>query len=151
MGALLPIVTKKDPSTQKVTKEYDKEDGDLTVLGEIISSLPIDVRLGKLVVYGYLFNLLEESVIIAAGLSNKSIFTFPFEQKIKAYANKLMWSNRSFSDCLAVLLAYRLLRFQRGFFSVENFIFSACGKTNVRLAILPIKESTRKSGAGNDS
>lgn len=123
MGALLPIVTKKDPTTKKVTKEYDKEDGDLTVLGEIVSSLPIDVRLGKLVVYGYLFNLLQESVIIAAGLSNKSIFTFPFDQKIKAYANKLMWSNRSFSDCLAVLLAFRYKNITSSFY-VAKWTFS---------------------------
>jgi len=30
----------------------------MTLLGEIVASLPIDVRLGKLVVYGYLFGVL---------------------------------------------------------------------------------------------
>ncbi len=79
-----------------------KDDGDLTVLGEIVAGLPVDCRLGKvigemftsvfffpmvrhlfiqLIVYGHLFNVLEEAVIIAAGLSNKSIFTTPMEKK----------------------------------------------------------------------
>ena len=60
-----------------------KEDGDLTVLGELVAGLPIDVRLGKLVIYGHLFDVLEEAVIIAAGLSNKSIFRTPMEKKME--------------------------------------------------------------------
>ena len=83
-----------------------KDDGDLTTLGELLSKLPIDVRLGKLVVLGHLFDVLEEAVIVAAGLSGKSIFSVPFEDKVNAYANKLTWAKRSFSDCLAILNAY---------------------------------------------
>ena len=60
-----------------------RDDGDLTVLGEIIASIPVDVRLGKLLVYGQLFNVLPECVIIAAGLCNKSIFTTPMEKKVQ--------------------------------------------------------------------
>ena len=71
-----------------------------------ISKLPIDVRLGKLVVLGHLLDVLEEAVIVAAGLSGKSIFSVPFEDKVNAYANKLTWAKRSFSDCLAILNAY---------------------------------------------
>ena len=29
-----------------------KDDGDITVIGEIIAKLPVDVRLGKLIVLG---------------------------------------------------------------------------------------------------
>jgi ATP-dependent RNA helicase TDRD9 len=102
-----------------------KDDGDLTVLGELIAALPVDVRLGKLIVYGHLFNVLEEAVIIAAGLSGKSLFTTPLEKKLqyvaiyyfwcpffacflyfRAYANKLVWADRTFSDCFAVFIAY---------------------------------------------
>eukprot|EP00095_Tigriopus_kingsejongensis_P001771 maker-scaffold339_size202159-snap-gene-1.20 protein:Tk01771 transcript:maker-scaffold339_size202159-snap-gene-1.20-mRNA-1 annotation:"atp-dependent rna helicase tdrd9" len=82
------------------------DDGDLTPLGEIIAGLPVDVRLGKFIVFGQLFNVLEEAVIIAAGLSNKSIFATPMEEKIAAYACKLRWAQRTFSDCFAVLYAY---------------------------------------------
>ena len=71
-----------------------KDDGDLTTLGELISKLPVDIRLGKLVILGYLFDVLEESIVIAAGLSGKSIHTVPFEDKVNAYANKLKWAKR---------------------------------------------------------
>ena len=37
------------------------------MLGEIISKLPVDVQLGKLIVLGHIFGVLEEAVIIAAG------------------------------------------------------------------------------------
>jgi ATP-dependent RNA helicase TDRD9 len=106
IGALLPTVMTTDSANGQLEPQYVKDDGDLTVLGQIIASLPVDVRLGKLVVYGHLFNVLEQCIIIAAGLSNKSIFSFPFDEKLKAYANKLMWSDQSFSDCMAVYLAY---------------------------------------------
>ena len=87
-------------------------------MGQLVASMPIDVRLGKLVILGHLFNVLEESIIIAAGLSTKSIFAFPFDKKEKAYANKLLWSNKSFSDCLAVLMAYQVWKdkMMTGFF-----------------------------------
>ena len=50
--------------------------------------------MAKLVIFGYLFDVLEDCIIIAAGLSSKSIFAFPFDKKLKAYANKLQWSNQ---------------------------------------------------------
>ena len=83
------------------------DDGDLTVLGEIIASLPVDISLGKLIVLGHIFNVLDECIIIAAGMSNNSLFSMPFGKKIKAYADKLCWADRSFSDCLAILVAYQ--------------------------------------------
>ncbi len=89
-----------------VDGEPSRDDGDITVLGEILAALPIDIRLGKLIVYGHLLNVLDEAVIVAAGLSGKSIFTNPLEKKLEAYANKLVWADRSFSDCFAVLWAY---------------------------------------------
>ena len=44
-----------------------EDDGDITVLGEIISKLPVDVQLGKLIVLGHIFGVLKEAIIIAAG------------------------------------------------------------------------------------
>lgn len=83
------------------------DDGDLTVLGEIVASLPVDICLGKLIVLGHLFNVLEECIIIAAGMSNNSLFSMPFGKKLKAYADKLCWADSSFSDSLAILVAYQ--------------------------------------------
>ena len=39
-------------------------DGCLTFLGRILAELPIDIRLGKLILLGYVFNALEQTVII---------------------------------------------------------------------------------------
>ena len=97
MGALLTTVDGRQ----------DREDGDLTVLGEVLARLPVDVRLGKLIVLGHIFGVLVEAVIIAAGLNGKSIFTSPFNKRVEAYKNRLHWADRSFSDCLAILNAFR--------------------------------------------
>ena len=84
-----------------------REDGDLTVLGEIIAKLPVDVRLGKLIVLGHIFGVLEETIVIASGLSGKSIFAAPFDKRVEAYKGKLFWADGSFSDCLAILKAFQ--------------------------------------------
>jgi len=94
IGALLPTVN----------KVAVRDDGDLTreqlklircikfllmflleftVLGELLASLPVDVRLGKFIIFSHLFDVLDEAVIIAAGLSNKSIFTTPIDKKLE--------------------------------------------------------------------
>ena len=57
-------------------------------------------------VLGHLLGVLEECVIVAAGISNKSIFATPFGRKVAAYNNKLYWANNQFSDCMATLFAY---------------------------------------------
>lgn len=41
-------------------------DGDITYIGEIMSKLPIDVKLSKLIALGYCFGVLEECIIIGA-------------------------------------------------------------------------------------
>lgn len=56
---------------------------------------------------GHVFNILDECVIMAAGLSSKNIFTSPFQQKLLAYQVKMMWAEGSFSDPITILNAYR--------------------------------------------
>ncbi|TRY66980.1 hypothetical protein TCAL_05974, partial [Tigriopus californicus] len=82
------------------------DDGDLTPLGEMIVSLPVDVRLAKLIILGQLFNVLNETIVIAACVSQKSIFATPLEEKISAYSCKMRWAQRTFSDCFAALYAF---------------------------------------------
>lgn len=41
-----------------------KRDGDITYIGEIMSKLPIDVKLSKLIALGYCFGVLDECIII---------------------------------------------------------------------------------------
>lgn len=83
-------------------------DGDLTFIGSIIASLPLDVRISKFIVLGYLFSVLEEAIIIGAGLNLKSIFAHPFDRKLDCYIEKLDWADGSESDCIAILNAYNV-------------------------------------------
>ena len=39
-------------------------DGDLTFLGKVLGRLPLDIRLGKLIVLGNVFGVLEECLVI---------------------------------------------------------------------------------------
>lgn len=60
-------------------------DGDLTFVGEILESLPISARLGRLLLLGHVFDCLEECLVIAAALGQRSIFTKPFQREMQAY------------------------------------------------------------------
>ena len=105
-----------------------KDDGDMTVLGEIVAKLPIDVKLGKLIILGHIFGVLEEAIIIAAGLNGKSIFSSPFDARLQTYKNKLYWADRSFNDCFSILHAYSiwLRRKNRGDFKMRNMEEDFC-------------------------
>ena len=39
-------------------------DGELTFLGRILATLPVDIHLGKLIVMGHVFGMLEECLTI---------------------------------------------------------------------------------------
>ncbi|XP_058117846.1 probable ATP-dependent RNA helicase spindle-E [Anopheles ziemanni] len=98
MGALL----------RTVNGVYDPFDGDLTYMGKLMSHLPIDLSLAKLIVLGYVFSVLQESIIIAAGMNVKNIF---YQLRtVGSYARKLRWSDGSCSDGIAILIAYTMWR-----------------------------------------
>lgn len=60
-------------------------DGDLTLVGRIMESLPVDVKLGKLVVLGHAFGCLESCLVIVAALSLKSFFVAPSYNTLAGY------------------------------------------------------------------
>ena len=61
-------------------------DGDLTFVGRVLASLPVDVRIGKLLILGHAFGCLEECLVIGAALSQiKSFFTKPYKMEMMAY------------------------------------------------------------------
>lgn len=59
LGALLPEVRGEG---------YSDIDGDLTFLGKMMSSLPLDVRATRLIAIGYCFGLLEECIIMGTNI-----------------------------------------------------------------------------------
>lgn len=44
--------------------EIVQRDGDVTYLGQIMTKLPIDIKLSKLIAFGYCFGVLNECIII---------------------------------------------------------------------------------------
>ncbi|KAK9501254.1 hypothetical protein O3M35_011997 [Rhynocoris fuscipes] len=89
---------------------YDEFDGDLTFIGKVMASLPIDPYLSKLIIIGYMFSCLEDCIIMASAMAVKSIFSTPFKQQLEAYNSKLRWAHYSDSDPIAFLSAYKLWR-----------------------------------------
>ena len=103
-------------------------DENLTPLGHHLSALPVDVRIGKLMLFGAIFQCLDSVLTIAAGLSFKSPFVSPFSKRKEADNRKRQFS-LYFSDHLTVLNAYRKWkdvakksRYAAQCFTEENFL-----------------------------
>ena len=41
-------------------------DGELTFLGRVLGEMPCDIRIGKLLVLGHVFGVLEEAIVIGS-------------------------------------------------------------------------------------
>lgn len=114
-------------------------DGDITFMGVVMANLPIDVRLSRLIILGYMFSVLDETIIMgklnghtfvenrlfanwyhdfsicfhsAAGLNVRSIFTQSIHDTLGAYSRKLEWSNGTGSDLFAIYNAYNVWTFK---------------------------------------
>ncbi|KAH1007345.1 hypothetical protein HUJ04_004591 [Dendroctonus ponderosae] len=81
-------------------------DGDITFMGQLMASLPVDVHLSKLIILGQLFSCLDETVVIAAGCSIQNIFSIPYQKRLEAYRKILLWADGSCSDLIALLNLY---------------------------------------------
>jgi hypothetical protein len=79
----------------------------LTALGRVLLQLPVDVQVGRLVLYGSFFRCLDQALTLAAILTNRDPFVSPMHLKAEAGATKSSWSPANFkSDALAILRAY---------------------------------------------
>lgn len=83
----------------------DKE-MNLTPLGKHLASLPVDVRIGKLMLFGAIFCCLDSALTMAACLSYKNPFVAPFGKKDEADAKRREFSTCN-SDQLTILKAYK--------------------------------------------
>lgn len=82
------------------------EKENLTVLGRNLSVLPVEPKLGKMLLYGAIFNCLDPVMTVVAGLSVRDPFLMPFDKKDLAESAKAQFSARNYSDHLALLRAY---------------------------------------------
>uniref|UniRef100_A0A8D0AIG6 Putative ATP-dependent RNA helicase DHX57 n=1 Tax=Sander lucioperca TaxID=283035 RepID=A0A8D0AIG6_SANLU len=81
-------------------------DEKLTPLGYHLACLPVDVRIGKLMLFGAIFRCLDPALTIAASLAFKSPFVSPWDKREEANEKKLAFALAS-SDHLALLQAYK--------------------------------------------
>lgn len=79
----------------------------LTSLGRVLLQLPVEVQMGRLVLYGSFFRCLDQALTLAAILTNRDPFVSPMHLKAQAAAAKNRWSPSGFrSDALTILNAY---------------------------------------------
>lgn len=81
-------------------------DCSLTPLGHHLAALPLDVRIGKLILFGAIFCCVDSALTIAACLSHKSPFAAPFDKKHELDAKKKDFATAN-SDQLTILKAYK--------------------------------------------
>ncbi|XP_057415627.1 DExH-box ATP-dependent RNA helicase DExH3 [Lotus japonicus] len=81
------------------------ENENLTVLGHKLSMLPVEPKLGKMLILGAIFNCLDPILTVVAGLSVRDPFVMPADKKDLADSAKAQFA-ADYSDHLALIRAY---------------------------------------------
>ncbi|XP_057423201.1 DExH-box ATP-dependent RNA helicase DExH5, mitochondrial isoform X2 [Lotus japonicus] len=81
------------------------ESENLTILGRYLAMLPMEPKLGKMLILGAIFSCLDPILTVVAGLSVRDPFLAPMDKKDLADAAKSQFSG-AYSDHLALLSAY---------------------------------------------
>jgi len=111
-------------------REKEKEEqnldvsSELTALGFHLATLPVDPRVGKMMIYGALFGCIDPLLTFAAAMSARSPFMSPFDQRDQADEARKTFSV-SGSDHLTILNAFNQwteLRRTKGNRVVQNFL-----------------------------
>lgn len=84
-------------------------DESLTPLGSHLANLPVDVHIGKMILFGAIFKCLDPILTIAAALSFKSPFIRPFGKEDEADAARARFRIDN-SDFLTIYRAYEVWR-----------------------------------------
>lgn len=77
---------------------------ELTPLGVQLARLPLDVFLGKLVLFGCIFRCLDASITISAILSSKSPFLTPIKEQAQADRSRLSYRRGQFISIFDALI-----------------------------------------------
>lgn len=81
------------------------ESENLTTLGSYLTMLPMEPKLGKMLILGAIFNCLDPILTVVAGLSVRDPFLSPLDKKDLAEAAKSQYTG-AYSDHLALVRAY---------------------------------------------
>ncbi|CAM6093452.1 unnamed protein product [Calypogeia fissa] len=79
---------------------------ELTDLGRHLSNLPLEPRLGKMLLMGSVFRCLDPVLTIAAGLTTRDPFIMPMDKKDLATTAKLRFGREDSSDHMGLVNAY---------------------------------------------
>lgn len=82
------------------------ETENLTNLGHYLSVLPVDPKLGKMLIYGAVFHCLDPILTVVSGLSVKDPFLLPQDKKDLAGSAKSRFAAKDYSDHMALVRAY---------------------------------------------
>ncbi|KAL4574479.1 hypothetical protein LXL04_021311 [Taraxacum kok-saghyz] len=88
----------------KIIGALDEKEN-LTVLGRYLTMLPVEPKLGKMLILGAILNCLDPILTVVAGLSVRDPFLAPLDKKDLAEAAKAQFS-RDHSDHFALVRAY---------------------------------------------
>ncbi|KAB1225479.1 ATP-dependent RNA helicase DHX36 [Morella rubra] len=78
----------------------------LTNLGKFLSILPVDPKLGKMLIMGAVFRCFDPVLTIVSGLSVRDPFLLPQDKKDLAGTAKSRFSVKDYSDHMALVRAY---------------------------------------------
>lgn len=116
LEVFLPFLSKalQPPETRAVQNAIDllktigalDEMEELTSLGRHLSTLPLDPRVGKMLLMGAIFQCLEPVLTIAASLSYRNPFVLPIDRKEEADEAKRSFAGDSYSDHICMLRAF---------------------------------------------
>ncbi|XP_073002247.1 DExH-box ATP-dependent RNA helicase DExH3 [Typha latifolia] len=82
------------------------ENENLTNLGRYLSMLPVDPKLGKMLIMGSVFRCIDPVLTVVSGLSVRDPFLLPQDKKDLAGTAKSRFSAKDYSDHMALVRAY---------------------------------------------
>ncbi|VVB03704.1 unnamed protein product [Arabis nemorensis] len=111
----------------------------LTTLGRYLSKLPMEPKLGKMLILGAILGCLDPILTVAAGLSVRDPFLTPLDKKDLAEAAKSKFS-RDHSDHLALIRAYEGWKKAEE----ESAVYDYCWKNFLSVQSMRAIDSLRK-------
>ncbi|BFZ23488.1 hypothetical protein BsWGS_26527 [Bradybaena similaris] len=108
-GALDPpqeLAVSRAMTLLKEVGACQSDDCSLTPLGHHLAALPVDVRIGKMLILAAIFGCLEQIAVVAAAMTEKSPFVVPLSKRSEADAAKEALSV-AFSDHITLYKAYQ--------------------------------------------
>lgn len=100
-----PLAVQNAVDFLKLIGALDEKEN-LTNLGEFLSMLPVDPKLGKMLVMGAIFRCFDPILTVVSGLSVRDPFLLPQDKKDLAGTAKSRFSAKDYSDHMALVRAY---------------------------------------------